>query len=81
MRKLSKNKIRAYLNKDIVQFLTNNQALNKYIDNCYNQRVHKADINKIRGAFDWDNTQEGYVYWRTLHHNYELSKSLSRWDD
>ena len=65
------------LNENLVSFLTNHDALYKFINNINIQRndplsaISKYRIqDSILFSFTWDETEEGSIYWGELHNEF-----------
>lgn len=66
------------LNENLVSFLTNHDALYKFIDNINSQHNDPLSViskyrvqDSILFSFIWDETKEGGIYWGELHSEFE----------
>ena len=66
------------LNENLVSFLTNHDALYKFIDNINSQHKDPLSViskyrieDSILFSFTWDETKEGGIYWGELHSELE----------
>lgn len=66
------------LNENLVSFLTNHDALHKFIDNINSQHNDPLSViskyrvqDSILFSFTWDETKEGGIYWGELHSEFE----------
>ena len=51
----------------LYMFLKENKALKKFAINC---RYNISLSDTISGAFQWDTTKEGFIYWHNLYTKY-----------
>ena len=65
----------AYLPKDFILFLKENNAYEKYIHNLstiksnnFNKKIKKRDL--ILYAFKWKTTKEGHIFWEDIYHKW-----------
>jgi hypothetical protein len=64
------------ITKHLAQFLAEEGALTKFIDNLHKGGNNNIITNQITTAFSWHSTPEGMNYWEDLHYKYKLLKTL-----
>ena len=71
------------LNENLVSFLTEHDALHKFLKNINSQRKDPLSaiskygiVDSILFSFTWDETNEGGIYWGDLH-----DKFIDYWNE